>query len=97
MTKPVDDLVWCGTTEDSVVFDSTTHMLPPLADADLVLQTACLRPVTPDNVVDGLYITTGGGRQGIMMRPGMGRTIADLIADGTTDVKMTPYNSGRCT
>ena len=41
-------------------------MLTPLADAELVLQTACLRPVTPDNalllsklpVLDGAYIAT---------------------------------------
>ena len=66
-------------------------------------ETACLRPVAPDNVlvlgqmpgIDGLYIATGGGRQGIMMGPGMGKTIADLIADGTTDVDMSPYDPGR--
>jgi glycine/D-amino acid oxidase-like deaminating enzyme len=118
MTKPVDDLVWCGTTEEEAGFDesnttksrdqiidSTIRMLPSLANADLVLQTACLRPVAPDNVlvlgqvpgVDGLYIATGGGRQGIMMGPGIGKTIADLIADGTTDVEMTPYDPGRFT
>ena len=116
MTKPADDLVWCGTTEEEEGFDeskttesrdkiidSTIRMLPALADADLVLQTACLRPVAPDNVlvlgqmpgIDGLYIATGGGRQGIMMGPGMAKSIADLIADGSTDVDMTPYDPGR--
>ena len=116
MTKPADGLVWCGTTEEEAGFDeskttesrdqiidATVRMLPALADAGLVLQTACLRPVAPDNVlvlgqmpgIDGLYITTGGGRQGIMMGPGMGKTIADLIADGTTDVDMLPYDPGR--
>ena len=118
MTKPADNLVWCGTTEEHAGFDeskttesrnaiieSTLLMLPSLADADLVLQTACLRPVTPDNVlmlggmpgINGLYLATGGGRQGIMMGPGMGKTIADLIATGTTDVDMAPYDTGRFT
>ena len=118
MTKPADNFVWCGTTEEEAGFDesktidsrdaiieSTLLMLPALADADLALQTACLRPVTPDNVlmlggmpgIDGLYLATGGGRQGIMMGPGMGKTIADLIATGATDVDMTPYNVGRFT
>lgn len=118
MTKPADNFVWCGTTEEEAGFDeskttesrdkiieSTLLMLPALADADLALQTACLRPVTPDNVlmlggmpgIDGLYLATGGGRQGIMMGPAMGATIAELIATGTTDVDLTPYDTGRFT
>jgi glycine oxidase len=118
MTKPADNFVWCGTTEEEEGFDeskttesrdkiieSTLLMLPALADADLALQTACLRPVTPDNVlmlggmpgIDGLYLATGGGRQGIMMGPAMGKTIADLIVGGATDVDMTPYDVGRFT
>jgi glycine oxidase len=118
MTKPADDFVWCGTTEEEAGYDesktiesrdaiieSTLLMLPALADADLALQTACVRPVTPDNVlmlggmpgIDGLYLATGGGRQGIMMGPGMGKTIADLITTGATDVDMTRYDTGRFT
>jgi glycine oxidase len=118
MTKPSDNFVWCGTTEEEAGFDesktiasrdaiieSTLLMLPALADANIALQTACLRPVTPDNVlmlggmpgIDGLYLATGGGRQGIMMGPGMGKVIADLITKGATDVDMTPYNVGRFT
>ena len=116
MSKPADDYVWCGTTEEEVGFDesktteardkiidSTLLMLPSLADADLALQTACLRPVTPDNVLmlgampgyDNLHIATGGGRQGIMMGPGMGNAIASLIATGKTDVDLTSYDPGR--
>jgi glycine/D-amino acid oxidase-like deaminating enzyme len=118
MTKPADNFVWCGTTEEEEGFDeskttesrdniieSTLLMLPSLADADLALQTACLRPVTPDNVlmlggmpgIDGLYLATGGGRQGIMMGPAMGKTIADLIATGATDIDMSTYDTGRFT
>jgi glycine/D-amino acid oxidase-like deaminating enzyme len=110
--------VWCGTTEEEAGFDesktiasrdaiieSTLLMLPALADANIALQTACLRPVTPDNVlmlggmpgIDGLYLATGGGRQGIMMGPGMGKVVADLITKGATDVDMAPYNVGRFT
>ena len=116
MTKPADGYVWCGTTEEEAGFDeskttasrdaiieSTLAMLPSLVDAELALQTACLRPVTPDNVlmlggmpgIDGLYIATGGGRQGIMMGPGMGQIIADLIATGASAVDMTAYDPGR--
>jgi glycine/D-amino acid oxidase-like deaminating enzyme len=118
MTKPADGFVWCGTTEEEAGFDeskttesrdaiieSTLLMLPSLADADLALQTACLRPVTPDNVlmlggmpgIDGLYIATGGGRQGIMMGPGMGQITADLIAKGASPVDLAAYDAGRFT
>ena len=116
MTKPSDGLVWCGTTEEHAGFDesrtteardavieSTLRMLPSLADAELVLQTACLRPVTPDGAVmvgpvpgvDGAYAVTGGGRQGIMMGPGMGKAMADLIAAGAAAIDLAPYAPGR--
>jgi glycine/D-amino acid oxidase-like deaminating enzyme len=118
MTKPADGFVWCGTTEEEAGFDeskttesrdaiieSTLLMLPSLADADLALQTACLRPVTPDNVlmlggmpgIDGLYIATGGGRQGIMMGPGMGQITADLIMGTDPGVDLAVYDAGRFT
>ncbi|MDE2836681.1 MAG: FAD-dependent oxidoreductase [Chloroflexota bacterium] len=116
MTKPADGLVWCGTTEEHADFDesrtteardtiieSTLRMLPALEDAELVLQTACLRPVTPDGAVmlgpvpgvDGVYVATGGGRQGIMMGPAMGRATADLIAGGVAALDLSPYAPGR--
>ena len=116
MTKPSDGLVWCGTTEEHADFDesrtteardaiieSTLRMLPSLEDAELVLQTACLRPVTPDGAVtlgaipgtDGAYVATGGGRQGIMMGPGMAKATADLIASGAAEIDLAPHAPGR--
>ena len=99
-TSKPDGLLWTGTTEEEVGFDETTteearseimdsvtHMLPYTADAKVVLQTACLRPVTPDKALllgpvpgwDGVYLATGGGRQGIFLGPGIGRVTADLV------------------
>lgn len=116
MTKPADDLVWCGTTEEEMGFDeststeardkiidSTLRMLPALEDAELVLQTACLRPVPEDNVVvlgeaptaAGAYIVTGGGRQGIMMGPGMAKVTADLIANNSAALDISRYTPAR--
>ena len=116
MTKPADGLLWAGTTEEEAGFDesktteardsiieSALRMLPELADAELVLQTACLRPVTPDNALilgrvptlEGAYIATGGGRQGIMMGPAMAKTVADLIATGATGLPLDVYDPGR--
>ena len=118
MTKRADGLVWTGTTEEEAGFDesktteardriveSALRMLPALADAELVLQTACLRPVTPDNALmlgrvpalEGAYIATGGGRQGIMMGPAMAKAVADLIATGATDLPLDAYDPGRFT
>ncbi len=116
MTKPADGLVWCGTTEEEVGFDesrtteardriieSTLRMLPALESAELVLQTACLRPVAEDGVivlgavpgVEGAFIATGGGRQGIMMGPGMAKAAAGLIANGAAELDLAPYAPGR--
>ena len=98
-TSKPDGLLWTGTTEEEAGFDeatteearaeimkSVTHMLPYTADARVVMQTACLRPVTPDKALllgpvpgwEGVYLATGGGRQGIFLAPGIGRVTADL-------------------
>ncbi len=116
MTKPADGLVWTGTTEEEAGFDeskttdardriidSVLLMLPSLVDAELALQTACLRPVAPDGALvlgrvpsmDGVYVSSGAGRQGIMMGPAMGRIMADLIVRGKTDVPIDAYAPAR--
>lgn len=101
-TSKPDGLLWTGTTEEEVGFDETTtadarseimdsvtHMLPYTTGAKVVMQTACLRPVTPDKALllgpvpgwEGVYLATGGGRQGIFLGPGIGRVTADLVLD----------------
>src|SRR5262245_15480018 len=62
-TKP-DGLLWAGTTEEEAGFDEETtpaardeigaalvKMLPPMADAQLVYQTGCLRPLPSDGLL----------------------------------------------
>ncbi len=99
-TSKPDGLLWTGTTEEEAGFDETTteearseimasvtHMLPYTSGARVVMQTACLRPVTPDKALllgpvpgwEGVYLATGGGRQGIFLGPGIGRVTADLV------------------
>ena len=116
MTKPSDGLVWCGTTEEEAGFDesrttdardriieSTLRMLPALESAELVLQTACLRPVAEDGAivlgavpgVEGAHIATGGGRQGIMMGPGMAKAAASLIVNGAAELDVAWCDPGR--
>ena len=101
-TSKPDGLLWTGTTEEevgfdettteearSVIMDSVTHMLPYTAGARVVMQTACLRPVTPDKALllgpvpgwEGVCLATGGGRQGIFLGAGIGRVTADLVLE----------------
>ena len=106
ITKP-DGLVWAGTTEEEAGFDEQTtigardkimrdliKMAPSLAEAQLVHQTACLRPLSADGLpivgkVPGwsnLFIGTGTGRKGILWSTGMSYGLSDLIVKGSTQV-----------
>jgi glycine oxidase len=92
VTSKPDGLVWAGTTEEDIGFDETTtpqardtvmegllKMLPGLADARLVKQTACLRPISVDGLPvigalpgwEGVTVCTGAGRKGILLGPAM--------------------------
>ena len=116
-TKP-DGLAWAGTTEEEAGFNeqptmegrdrvmrSLLKMVPSLADAQLVQQTACLRPLSADGLPilgavpghEGVYAATGAGRKGIILGPAMGKVIADLITTGRTDVPIEAFDPGRFT
>ena len=105
-SKP-DGLIWAGTTEEEMGFDEEVtvpardkimgdllRMAPSLADAELVQQTACLRPMSADGLPivgkvpgwENLYLGTGSGRKGILWSTGMCHGLADLIAKGSSDV-----------
>lgn len=114
-TKP-DGLLWTGTTEEEAGFDenptpeardqimaSLLKMIPSLEDAQLVQQTACLRPLADDGQLvlgavpdwDGVYIATGTGRKGILLGPAVGRLMADLITKGSTDIPLEQFSPSR--
>ena len=115
ISKP-DGLVWVGTTEEDAGFDErpspearqdmmerAVEVLPYLADAQIVRQTACLRPVSADGLPilgrvpdrEGIIIAAGAGRKGILFSPIMGRVAADLVARGTTDYDISALEPGR--
>jgi len=104
--KP-DGLVWAGTTEERVGFNEDPtpaardkimkdllDMVPALVDAQLVRQTACLRPLSSDGMPivgqvpgwDNLYMGTGAGRKGILWSTGMSQVLVDLMLEGRTQV-----------
>ncbi len=105
-----DGLVWAGTTEEEVGFDERTTVeardsilaslatvFPPIMDAEIVQQTACLRPLSADGLPiigpvpgkEGVYVATGAGRKGILLSPAMGKIAADLILTGTTHLDIS--------
>ena len=105
-SKP-DGLIWAGTTEEQVGFDEQVtadgrrkvmtdllKMAPSLAEAELIHQTACLRPVSPDGLPlvgrlpgwENVYVCAGAGRKGILWSTGMGRAAADLVLRGASQV-----------
>ncbi len=105
-SKP-DGLIWAGTTEEEAGFDEALtnggrdkvmgdllRMAPSLSEADLVQQTACLRPLSADGIpiagkVPGwqnLYLATGGGRKGILWSTGTCHGLADLVVKGSSDI-----------
>jgi glycine oxidase len=115
-TSKSDGLLWIGTTEEEVGFDDLTtdaardriigsavKMLPYLEDAELVQQTACLRPMTPDRMPiidsalgpDGLVINTGGGRQGIALGPAMGLASAALAVGKDPAMDISAFSVAR--
>ena len=105
-TKP-DGIIWAGTTEEEAGFnegitaaardsimEDFLKMIPGMREAELVQQTACLRPLSADGLPivdkvtgwDNLYVATGAGRKGILWSTGMAHVLLDLIADGKSEV-----------
>ena len=114
-TKP-EGLIWAGTTAELVGFDETPtaaardkimeallYIMPSLESAELVQQTACLRPYCTDGLpilgrvpnMEGVYLATGAGRKGILLGPVMAGAIADLILRGNTELPVDPFDPGR--
>ena len=85
------------------IMASLLKMIPSLLDAKLVQHTACLRPLSVDGIpilgavpgLEGVYVATGAGRKGILLGPGMGKAIADLIVRDAGDFPIEPFNPGR--
>ena len=113
--KP-DGLVWVGATVAEAGFDTQTtdvaretlladaaRAIPILAKSTVAVQTACLRPVSPDGLPvigrvpgqDDVYVVSGAGKKGILLGPAMGKAIADLVAAGHTDLPVGEFTPDR--
>lgn len=75
------------------------RIVPALGRIRLVRMFAGLRPYTPDGKAfmgavpnfKGLYIAAGHEGDGIAYTPITGKTLAELVIDGKTDVDLTPF------
>ena len=82
---------------------SLLKMIPSVTEARLAQHTACLRPVSSDGLlvlgkvpeIEGVYIATGAGRQGIVMGPAMARVITDLITKDSTSIPIDKFDPSR--
>ena len=118
VTTKQDGLIWAGTTEEDVGFDenpsnyglnnileSVLEIFPFLEDAQLVLQTACLRPLSLDKIpiisasekYKNLYLASGTGRQGILLAPAMGKLIVDHMLEEQTEIDISDFSHKRFT
>ena len=113
--KP-DGLVWVGATVSEAGFDTlttdaaretlmadATRAIPVLAKSTVAVQTACLRPVSPDGLPvigrvpgqDDVYVVSGAGKKGILLGPAMGRAISDLVMSGRTELPVDEFTPDR--
>ena len=83
--------------------ERVVRIVPDLSDARIMKHTACLRPVTPDWLPvlgrapgwDNVYLATGAGKKGILLAPGIGKSIADLMTTGETALSIQGYSPER--
>jgi glycine oxidase len=119
VVQKADGATWlAATVQDGTGFDVTPstgaleslsqrgmRMIPELESHQLVLQTVCMRPITPDGDPilgkvpgkEGTFIATGTGGKGILLAPVIGRALADLITTGETDIEITEFGLARFT
>jgi glycine oxidase len=81
------------------ILQGLVRALPAAQEARLVRQTACLRPLSVDGLPilgrapgkANVYVATGAGRNGLLLGPGMGRCLAQLIAIGQCSFPIAPF------
>ncbi len=117
VVQKTDGATWlAATVQDGSGFDTTPssealeslsqramRMVPGLESQQLVLQTACMRPIAPDGdpIIgkvpgkEGTFIATGTGGKGILLAPVIGRALTDLITTGETDVDIAEFGLDR--
>lgn len=79
------------------------EFFPPALTGKVVHQTACLRPVAPDGLPvigpvpgwEGVYLSTGAGRKGIILSPSMGKLTADMALGSGDEMAIAAFSPVR--
>ncbi len=111
-----DGLIYLGGTQEEAGFDDqpteegkehiisgVLTMIPSLVEAKHVRSTACLRPLSADELPiigevpgwDNVYLATGHWTMGIALSPVTARIITDLIVKGHASISIEPFAPGR--
>lgn len=111
-----DGLTYLGSTHEEAGFDDqpteegmdyilrgVLTMVPSLVEAELVRRTACLRPLSADELPiigkvpgwDNVYLATGHGTEGILLSTVTARIMTDLIVKGHTSISIEPFAPDR--
>jgi glycine oxidase len=96
----VADVTASGLAE---IFTGAAALCPALAGGDVIRTWAGLRPVTPDGLpivgrepwLEGLWYTTGHGRNGILLAAITGSLLARLIQGDEDSGELTPLSPER--
>lgn len=114
-TKP-DGLTWIGPTFETIGIDETitkaakeeiitsvSKNIPTIVEAEVLVHTACIRPLSADRKLvlgkipglEGAYIATGGGRLGLMLGPAMALLAAELVVQPETTIPVGEFDPAR--
>ena len=114
-TKP-DGLTWIGPTFETIGIDETitkaakeeiitsvSKNIPTIVEAEVLVHTACIRPLSADRKLvlgkipglEGAYIATGGGRLGLMLGPAMALLTAELVVQSETTIPIGEFDPAR--
>ena len=85
--------------------NSVLTLFPQLRDVRIVRTWAGIEAFLPDNLpvigpsrtAEGVYHAFGFSAHGFQLSPAVGRVIADLVIDGTTDMPLAAFDIGRFT
>ncbi len=100
-----EEMGWDTTVTAGGVYEllrDAHELVPGLTELPLVETGAGLRPASPDNApllgataLPGLFTATGHHRNGVLLTPVTGETMADLLATGRTPELLAPFAPDR--